>query len=213
MQIVFAASECAPWARTGGLGEGLRALPRQIAALGHKVSVYIPYYRQVREQVPEKKVVVPSITIPFQYYSRFASILDGGINAGVQIYFVDNPELFDREFLYGTPAAEYQDNWERFALFSRAVLEASKLLGAPDLFHVHDWQTALLPLYLRTLYYYDPVLRNRGTVLTIHNAGYQGLYPANTVERLLQAGEVFTMERAEYFSQFNYLKGGIVYAD
>jgi starch synthase len=213
MQIVFAASECAPWARSGGLGEVIRALPRQIARLGHNVSVYIPYYRQVREQLPEKKYAVRSITIPFQYYSRFAAVLDGGVHDGVQMYFVDCPELFDREFLYGTPAGAYQDNWERFALFSRAVLEAAKLLGAPDLFHVHDWQTALLPVYLRTLYYFDPVLRNRGTVLTIHNAGYQGLYPANTVERLLLPGEVFTMERAEYFSQFNYLKGGIVYAD
>jgi starch synthase len=213
MHIVFAASECAPWARTGGLGEVLRALPRQIAALGHKVSVYIPYYRQVREQVPEKKVAVPSITIPFQYYSRFASILDGGIHAGVQMYFVDNPELFDREFLYGTPAGEYQDNWERFALFSRAVLEASKLLGAPDLFHVHDWQTALLPVYLRTLYYYDPILRNRGAVLTIHNAGYQGRFPAATTERLLFPWDIFTPARAEHDGQFNFLKAGIVYAD
>jgi starch synthase len=222
MQIVFAASECAPWARTGGLGEVLRALPRQIAALGHKVSVYVPYYRQVREaaresaghdQAPEKKVVVPSITIPFQYYSRFASILDGGIHQGVQIYFVDCPELFDREFLYGTPVGEYQDNWERFALFSRAVLEGSKLLGAPDLFHVHDWQTALLPVYLRTLYYYDPVLRNRGAVLTIHNAGYQGRFPAPTTERLLFPWDIYTPDRAEHYGQFNYLKAGIVYSD
>lgn len=213
MQIVFAAPECAPWARTGGLGEVLRALPRQIAALGHKVSVYIPYYRQVREQAPEKRYAVRSITIPFQYYNRFASILDGGVHDGVQMYFVDCAELFDREFLYGTPAGEYQDNWERYALFCRAVLEGSKLIGPPDLFHVHDWQAALLPVYLRTLYYYDPVLRNRGVVLTIHNAGYQGRYPAQTVERLLLPWEIFTAERAEYFNQLNYLKGGMVYAD
>ena len=154
MQIVFAASECAPWARTGGLGEVVRALPRQIATLGHKVSVFIPYYRQVREQAPEKHYAVRSITIPFQNYSRFAAILDGGVHDGVQMYFVDCPELFDREFLYGTSSGEYQDNWERYGLFCRAVLEGSKLLGAPDLFHVHDWQTALLPVYLRTLYYY-----------------------------------------------------------
>ena len=213
MQIVYAAPECAPWARTGGLGEVLRALPRQVASLGHKVSVYIPYYRQVREQTPEKKYAVQSITIPFQYYSRFAAVLDGGVHAGVQMYFVDCPELFDREFLYGPPAGEYQDNWERYALFSRAVLEGAKLLGAPDLFHVHDWQTALLPVYLRTLYYYDPVLRNRGAVLTIHNAGYQGRYPARTVERLLFPWDIYTPERAEHYGQFNYLKAGIAYSD
>jgi starch synthase len=129
------------------------------------------------------------------------------------MYFVDCPELFDREFLYGTSSGPYQDNWERFALFSRAVLEGAKLLGAPDLFHAHDWQTALLPVYLRTLYYFDPVLRNRGAVLTIHNAGYQGRYPAATVERLLFPWEIFTAERAEYFGEFNFLKAGIVYSD
>jgi starch synthase len=213
MQIVFAASECAPWARSGGLGEVLRALPRQVTSLGHKVSVYIPYYRQVREQAPEKKYAVQSITIPFQYYNRFAAVLDGGVHGGVQIYFIDCPELFDREFLYGTSAGEYQDNWERYALFCRAVLEGAKLLGAPDLFHVHDWQAALLPVYLRTLYYYDPVLRNRGAVLTIHNAGYQGRYPAQTVERLLFPWDIYTPERAEHYRQFNFLKAGIVYAD
>jgi len=217
MQIVFAASECAPWARTGGLGEVIRGLPREIATLGHKVSVYIPYYRQVREQAreqsPEKRYAIRSITIPFQYYSRFAAILDGGMHDGVQMYFVDCPELFDRESLYGTPSGEYPDNWERFGLFCRAVLEATKQLGVPDLFHAHDWQTALLPVYLRTLYYYDPVLRNRGAVLTVHNAGYQGRYPASTVDRLLFPWDLYTPERAEHFGQFNCLKAGIVYAD
>ena len=217
MQIVYAASECAPWARSGGLGEVLRALPRQIAALGHKVSVFIPYYRQTREyataQSPEKNFAIRSITIPFLGYSRFACILDGGLHDGVQMYFVDCPELFDREFLYGTPAGEYQDNWERYALFCRAVIEAAKVLGAPDLFHAHDWQTALLPLYLRTLYYFDPALHNRATVLTVHNAGYQGRWPAATVERLLFPWEIFTPERAEFYGQFNFLKAGLVYAD
>ena len=217
MHIVFAAPECAPWARTGGLAEVIRSLPRQIASLGHQATVYIPYYRQTREVAhehsPDKKIVIPSITIPFTGYARFASIIDGGVQEGVQMYFVDCPELFDREFLYGTPSGAYSDNWERFALFSRAVLEAAKLLGAPDLFHVHDWQTALLPVYLRTLYASDPVLRNRGAVLTIHNAGYQGLYPAQTVERLLLPQDVFTVEHAEFFNQLNFLKGGIVYSD
>ena len=213
MQIVFAASECAPWARTGGLGEVVASLSRQIAELGHQVTVYLPYYRQVRERLPEKRYAIRSITIPFQDYSRFASILDGGVHQGVQFYFVDCPELFDREALYAIPSGEYTDNWERFGLFCRAVLEATKQLGVPDLFHVHDWQAALLPVFLRTLYYFDPQLRNRGVVLTVHNAGYQGLYPPATVPRLLLPWDVFTMERAEFFNQFNLLKGGLVYAD
>ncbi|HEX3660673.1 MAG TPA: glycogen synthase GlgA [Acidobacteriaceae bacterium] len=213
MQIVFAASECAPWARTGGLAEVIGSLPREIAALGHKVTVYVPYYRQVREQAPEKKYLIRSLTIPFQYYSRFAAILDGGVHDGVQVCFVNSPELFDREFLYGTAAGPYPDNWERFALYCRAVLEASKELGAPDVFHAHDWHAALLPVYLRTLYYFDPVLRNRATVQTVHNAGHQGRFPADTVEKLLFSWDIFTMERVEFYNQFNFLKGGVVYSD
>lgn len=213
MHIVFAASECAPWARTGGLGEVVASLSRQIVALGHKVTVYLPYYRQVREKMPDKQYAIRSITIPYQYYSRFAAILDGGVHDGVQLYLVDCPELFDREALYAVPSGEYQDNWERFGLFCRAVLEATKQLGVPDVFHVHDWQASLISVYLKTLYYYDPVLRNRGTLLTIHNAGYQGQYPPVTVERLLLPWDVFTMDRVEHYDKFNFLKGGIVYSD
>ena len=213
MHIVFAASECAPWAKTGGLAEVIGSLPREIAALGHKVTVYVPYYRQVREQMPEKKYAIRSITIPFEYYSRFAAILDGGVHDGVQVYFVHSPELFDREFLYGTAAGPYQDNWERFALYCRAVLEASKELGAPDVFHAHDWQAALLPVYLRTLYDFDPVLRNRAVVQTVHNAAHQGRFSSETVAKLLFPWDIFTMERVEYYNDFNFLKGGIVYSD
>jgi starch synthase len=213
MKIAFVASECAPWVTTGGLGAVVGPLSREIAALGHEVCVYLPYYRQVRERAPEKKYLIRSLTIPFPYYSRFAGILDGGKDGGVQMYFVDSPELFDREFLYGAAGGEYRDNWERFGLFCRAVLEASKQLGVPDLFHVHDWQAALLPVDLRVLYYFDPALRNVGTVLTIHNAGYQGLFPAQTTERLLLPWDVFTMDRLEHYDQFNFLKGGIAYSD
>ena len=213
MQIVFAASECAPWASTGGLAEVVGSLPKEIVALGHKATVYLPYYRQVRDRVPEKKVAIRSITIPFQYYSRFAAILDGGVHDGVQIYFVDCPEMFDREGLYGTAAGQYQDNWERFGLFCRAVLEATKELGVPDVFHAHDWEAALLPVFLRTLYYFDPVLRKRGSVFTIHNAGYQGNFPSSTVEKLLLPWDIYTIDRAEFYGQLSFLKGGIVYGD
>ena len=213
MHIVFAASECVPYAKTGGLAEVVAAVPREIVKLGHQATVYLPYYRQVRERAREKKTSIRSITIPFQYYNRFAAVLDGGVHDGVQFYFVDCPEMFDREALYGTAAGEYPDNWERFGLFSRAVLEAAKQLGVPDIFHVHDWQTGMIPVYLRTVFYFDPALRNSGTVLTIHNAGYQGLFPPRTTERLLLPWEVFTMDRVEHFDRFNFLKGGIVFAD
>jgi starch synthase len=213
MHIVFAASECAPFVKTGGLADVIGSLPREIAGHGHKVTVYVPYYRQVQSHFTEKKIVIPSITIPFEYYNRFVSVIDGGKRDGVQFYFIDCPEFFDREAPYGTQTGEYADNWERFGLFCRAVLEASKELGVPDVFHVHDWQAAMLPIYLRTVYYFDPVLRNTGTVLTIHNAGYQGWFPPATTERLLLPWDIFTVDKVEFYNTFNFLKGGIVYSD
>ena len=99
------------------------------------------------------------------------------------------------------------------ACFRRAVLEAAKLLGVPDVFHVHDWQAALIPVYLRTVYAEDPVLQAARVVLTIHNAGYQGWFPPATTERLLFPWEIFTMDKVEQFDTFNFLKGGVVYAD
>ncbi len=213
MHIVFAASECAPFAKTGGLADVVGALPAELTRLGHRVTVYLPRYRGVLEHVEEPKVVLPSLTIPFESYNHFVSVIDGGQRAGVQIYFLDCPELFDREGLYGTAAGDYPDNAKRFGLFARAVLEASKQLGVPDVFHVHDWQAALLPVYLRTTYYFDPVLRKIPCVLTVHNAGYQGWYPPITTEQLLLPWDIFTMDRLEHFDTFNFLKGGVVYSD
>jgi starch synthase len=213
MHIVFAAPECVPFVKTGGLADVIGALPREIAAQGHQVTVYLPFYRQVQMHVKERKIAIRSITIPFEYYNRFVTILDGGKSEGVQYYLVDCPELFDREFPYGTEAGEYQDNWERFGLYGRAVLEAAKQLGVPDIFHVHNWQGAMIPVYLRTTYYFDPALKAAGTVLTIHNGSLQGWFPPVTTERLLLPWEVFTMEKLESYNTFNFLKGGIVYSD
>jgi starch synthase len=129
------------------------------------------------------------------------------------MYFIDCPELFDREGLYGTAAGDYPDNAERFGLYCRAVIEASKLLGVPDVFHVHDWQAALIPVYLRTTYAADPLLKRSASVITIHNAAYQGAFPPATTEQLLFPWEIFTLDRMEQYDRFNFLKGGLVYAD
>ena len=213
MHIVFAASECAPWAKTGGLADVVSALPRVLARLGHKVSVFIPYYRQVAKAVPNPSVVLSSVTIPFPSYNRFVRVLNGGVDAGVQTYFIDCPELFDRESFYATPSGDYPDNAERFGLFSRAVIEASKTIEVPDVFHVHDWQAAMLAVLLRSTYYFDPVFRHVPAVLTIHNAGYQGWFPPQTMEKLLLPWDMFTFDKLEHYNTMNFLKGGIVYAD
>ena len=213
MHIVFAASECTPWAKTGGLADVVSGLPRALVKLGHKVSVFIPYYRQVAKAAPDAKVVLQSVTIPFPYYNRFVRILDGGIHGGVQNYFVDSPELFDRESFYGTPSGDYPDNAERFGLFSRAVIEATKIIGVPDVYHVHDWQAAMVAVLMRSTYYFDPALKHVPAVLTIHNAGYQGWFPPQTIETLLLPWDMFTYEKLEQNDTFNFLKGGIVYSD
>ncbi len=212
MRIVFAASECVPYVNTGGLADVLGALPREVARQGHQVTTYLPFYKQVSAKVKERVVAIRSLTIPFQYYNRFATVLDGGVQDGVQFYFIDCPELFDREYVYATPSGDYQDN-QRFGLFSRAVLESAKVLGVPDIFHAHDWETALIPLYLRTSYYFDPLLRSAGTMLTVHNAGFQGWFPPVTVERLLLPWDIYTPELAEHYNTLNFLKGGVVYSD
>jgi starch synthase len=213
MHIVFAASECVPFAKTGGLADVVGALPPELVKLGHEVTVYLPLYACVRRQLPDKLTyAVRSIVIPFQHYKRKAGIVDGGKRGGVQYYFVDCPEFFDREGLYGTAAGDYPDNAERFALFCRAVLEATKRLGVPEVFHVHDWQAALIPVYLRTVFADDPMLSRAGVVLTIHNAAYQGAFPPATTGQLLLPWEIFTMDKLEQFDKFNSLKGGLVYS-
>ncbi len=213
MHIVFAASECAPWAKTGGLADVVSALPKTLVKMGNKVQVYLPYYRQVAKAVPTPPVVLPSVTVPFPSYNRFVRILDGGNADGVQVYFVDAPELFDRESFYATPSGDYPDNAERFGTFCRAVIEATKIIGVPDVYHVHDWQSAMLAVMLRSIYYFDPVLRHVPALLTIHNAGYQGWFPPRTIETLLLPWDMFTFEKLEQFDTLNFLKGGIVYSD
>ena len=211
MHIAFVAPECVPFSKTGGLADVVGALPRALAGLGHQVSVYVPRYRQTKLTDPQ--TVVHSITVPFDDKYRFASVVTAGDISGVRFFFVDYPPYFDRDGLYGTPAGDYPDNAERFALFSRAVLEASKVLGVPQVFHCHDWQSALLPVMLRTLYEADPAFREVATVFTIHNMGYQGLFPSDILPLLMLPWDLLTISKMEFFGQVNFLKGALVFSD
>ena len=211
MQIAFAASECVPFSKTGGLADVVGALPQALAALGHQVSVYLPKYRQTK--LPDAKLAVRSITVPFDDRYRFCSVVDGGNRSGVHYYFVDYPPFFDRDALYGTSSGDYPDNAERFALFSRGVLEAAKVLGAPQVFHCHDWQSALIPVLLRAQYAEDPAFREVATVFTIHNMGYQGLFSPDTLPLLTLPWDLFTISKMEFFGNVNFLKGALVSSD
>src|ERR1700686_3813517 len=211
MRIAFAASECVPFSKTGGLADVVGALPHALAALGHQVSVYVPRYRQTKLADPQ--MVVRKIPLPSVRKYRFWPDVAAGSSGAVRFYFVDYPPYFDREALYGGPAGDYPDNAERFALFSRAVLEASKVLGVPHVFHCHDWQSALVPVMLRTLYSEHPAFREVATVFTIHNMGYQGLFPPDTLPLLTVPWDLFTISKMEFFGQVNFLKGALVLSD
>ncbi|HEY6249819.1 MAG TPA: glycogen synthase GlgA [Candidatus Angelobacter sp.] len=211
MNIVFAASECVPFSKTGGLADVVGALPKALAALGHNVSVYLPKYKQTK--IADARTLLPSITIPFDDQYRFCSILDGGRHADVQFYFIDYPPFFDRDGLYGTSAGDYPDNAERFALYSRAVLEGCKSLGVPDIFHCHDWQSALVPVLLRSNYADDPVFRNTSTVFTIHNMGYQGIFPPDILPLLMLPWDLLTIDKMEFWGKVNFLKAALVFSD
>jgi starch synthase len=211
MHIAFVASECVPFSKTGGLADVVGALPRALAAAGHEISVYIPNYRHTR--ISNERKVMQSITVPFDDRYRFCSVLAGTGYPGVRFFFVDYPPFFDREGLYGTASGDFPDNAERFALFCRAVLEASKIIGVPDVFHCHDWQTGLVPVLLRTQYAEDPAFRDAGTIFTIHNIGYQGLFPPEILPLLMLPWDLFTIAKMEYFGNVNFLKGALVSSD
>jgi starch synthase len=211
MHIAFVASECVPFSKTGGLADVVGVLPRSLAAAGHQISVFVPRYRHTH--ISEERTVVQSITVPFDDRYRFCSILTGAGYPGVRFFFVDYPPYFDRDGLYGTASGDFPDNAERFALFCRAVLEASKVLGVPDVFHCHDWQSALVPILLRTQYMEDPAFNNTGTVFTIHNMGYQGLFPPEILPLLTLPWDLFTISKMEYFGNVNFLKGALAYSD
>src|SRR5712692_455124 len=209
MKILFVASEGLPFSKTGGLADVVEALPKALVHMGHQVSVVLPRYRGT----PPQPVVLPSLSIPLGTELRFPAIIGGAQGTGVRYYFVDDPAYFDREQLYAVQGKDYPDNAERFAEFSRAAIEVAKLVVQPDVIHCHDWQSALVPVLLRTAYGSDPALREVPVVFTVHNLGYHGLFPREILARLGLRESLFQIEGMEFFGKVNFLKGGLVFAD
>ncbi len=209
MRILFVASEGLPFVKTGGLADVLEGLPNALAQLGHDVAVVLPQYRGI----DAGNTLFPSLTVPLGPRIRFPGIRGGFTRRRVRYYFVNDPEFFDRENLYGDRSGDFPDNPERFAEFSRAAIEVAKLLFHPDVIHCHDWQAALLPVLARTVYARDPALVEVATVLTLHNLGYPGLFPRETLERIGLPAELFTLDGLEYYGKVNFLKGGMLFAD
>jgi starch synthase len=133
---------------------------------------------------------------------------------GLRAFFIRNDEYYDREYLYGTPKGDYEDNAPRFVFYSRGVVEFLRAGAfAPQIVHCHDWQAALIPLYIKTLYKDDPAIGRLKTLLTIHNLGYQGIFWKYDLKQIGLDESYFTPEYLEFYGNINFLKGGIIFAD
>ncbi|HYT08612.1 MAG TPA: glycogen synthase GlgA [Rugosimonospora sp.] len=209
MRILFVASEGLPFSKTGGLADVVEALPKALVAQGHDVAVVLPRYRNTQI----KNIVIKSLTIPMGTSLRFPRIADGARPGGVQYFFVDDPQYFDREQLYGVGGRDYPDNAERFAEFARAAIELAKQLWMPDVIHCHDWQSALVPVLLRTAYTPDPQLSGIPVIFTIHNMAYHGLFARDALARIGLPDSLFRIDALEFFGHLNYLKGGLLFSD
>ena len=209
MRILFVASEGLPFSKTGGLADVVEALPKALVAQGHDVAVVLPRYRNTQI----KNIVIKSLTIPMGTSLRFPRIADGARPGSVQYFFVDDPQYFDREQLYGVGGRDYPDNAERFAEFARAAIELAKQLWMPDVIHCHDWQSALVPVLLRTAYTPDPQLSGIPVIFTIHNMAYHGLFARDALARIGLPDSLFRIDALEFFGHLNYLKGGLLFSD
>lgn len=209
MKILFVASEGLPYSKTGGLADVIEALPKALREMGHDVAVLLPCYRGNRFT----STLISSVSVAIGETMRFPAIVEAQPRCGVRYYFVDDPEFFDREYLYGDTRGDYPDNAERFTEFSRVAIEFMKRIWLPDVVHCHDWQSALVPLLLRTQHASDPAVRSLPAVLTIHNLGYQGLFPETALSRCGLPQGLFRVDALEFYGRVNFLKGGLLSAD
>lgn len=214
MNILMAASECVPFVKVGGLADVVGTLPRYLKAHGHDVRIFIPKYQKVDGLKHKLKILPHRLTIPVGPAFEEVTLREGRAAGNVPVYFIEHPKYFHRPEVYGTSKGDYPDNRERFILFSRAVLEAAKaVMFKPDIIHCHDWQTGIIPAYLKTTHRCDGFYSRTASVYTIHNIAYQGVFPKETMKIAGLPEKEFTWDKLEYFSLFNFMKAGLVYAD
>jgi len=209
MKILFVSSEGLPYSKTGGLADVVESLARALRDAGHDVAVLLPRYHGNKIS----STLVSSVTVALGETLRFPAIAEGAAPGGVRYFFVDDPEYFDRPQLYGDKHGDYPDNAERFAEFCRVAIEFAKRIWLPDVIHCHDWQSALVPVLLRTQHAPDPAVRSLPTVLTIHNLAFQGVFPKAVMRKIGLPESIFTIEGLEFYGKVNFLKGGLVFAD
>ena len=218
MKILVAASELAPFAKTGGLGDVIGALPKALAALGHEVITFTPRYASIDENTFPLNGLSWWMEIPIERKKQPLSVeVYKDKKSRVEHYFINNEVYFDRRELYrdAETGTDYADNDERFIFFCRGVLEAARKIGfRPDVVHVHDWQAGLIPVYLKTHYENDSFLGGVKTVLTVHNMAYQGQFDKERFGKLSLPEELlYATGPFEFYGHVNFLKAAIVYAD
>jgi len=212
VKILLAASEAVPFCKTGGLADVVGALGQKLGASKHDVCLFLPKYRAVEAAALQggmaQKLMVPLGPRKIEASLRYMQWRN------VSVCFIDYPEFYDREGLYTRDGVDHPDNAERFALFSRAVLEGAKLVGfRPDVIHAHDWQTGLIAAYLKKFYAADPFYARAATMLTVHNMAYQGNFPRAALGSIGFDYSDFTADKLEYYGQVSFLKAGLVFAD
>ncbi len=209
LRVLFCSSEAVPFAKTGGLADVAGALPKALAALGHDVRLALPKYGTIDSgKMKSRRAGAPFEVRLGGRSVRVAMEISDAI-PGVPTYLVDCPEHFHRDNLYGQ-----HDDAERFGLFCRALLEFIR--GSdwkPQVIHGNDWQTALIPIHLKTTYRRDPALSRIGTVHTIHNLAYQGIFEPSALEAVGLDRGLFTVEGLEFYGSVNFLKGGLIFSD
>ena len=214
MRILIVSPEANPFARSGALAEVIYGLSKALSQMGHQVTVVLPFYRQVKESNVNFTTVGKSLSIPLSFKTLTAEIYTARINPELDFYFIGQDNFYDRDGLYGTPFGDYQDNAERFIFFSRAVPELLNTLELQfDVCNCHEWQTAMVPVYFRSLYQNSPFCKNLATVFTVHNVGYQGIFWHYDMALTGLGWEYFTPKVLEFYGKINLEKGGLVTAD
>ncbi len=209
LDILMVVSEANPYSKTGGLGDVGGALPGALARLGHRVTVVTPRYRGV-----EGGEEIASFPRGAWLGSPDVRVLERTHPDGVRFRLVDCPQYYDREDVYGDGKADFPDNHLRFALLSRAALEcAVRLSERPSVVHAHDWQTGLVPVYMRQRFAGHPAFQGTGAVFTIHNLAYQGVFAREVLPALDLPWDVFTEAGLEFWNKVSFLKSGVNFAD
>jgi len=212
-RVLFLSSEVIPFAKTGGLADVAGSLPRALASLGCDVRVMMPMYKCVTDAGFELTREAGRIHYPF-HESLFGFSLFSNRSGGVTTYFIREKKCFAREGLYGKARGDYHDNGVRFGFFAAAALEAAKAINfKPDIIHCNDWQTALVPFYLKFRFKDDEFFRGIKTLYTIHNMAYQGIFNKNIMKKIGIPDRFFNMNDLEFYGDLSFMKSGILYSD